>query len=205
MKKLKAVISVLSSLGLKKEAIAVKNLLNDSSDDEVFEGNQEIRKVLAHIDGPSGVGKTALMGKLEYFGFSTVDLDNFDSVACGMLDLPHGWKSSHLFTDELLRQVHQIRSNLLSKFIRSEDPQHTILLGIHIESGTRYDIEADYKILMVDDVGAIVEKRMKRDHLAEKERPRIQKETVDYIQELKNLGYISMTKDEIIKFFRHKI
>lgn len=203
MKKLKAVISVLNSIGLTKEAIAVKNLVNDS--EKHFEGNQEIRKVLAHIDGPSGVGKTALMGKLEYFGFSTVDLDNFDSVAAGMLELPHGWRSSKLFTKKLLQEVHQVRSDLLANFIKSEEPTRTILLGIHIEDGTRYDIEADYKILMVDEIGTIVDKRMKRDHLSEKERPRIQKETIDYIQQLKDLGYTSMTKDEIIKFFRHKI
>jgi hypothetical protein len=205
MKKLKAIISVLNSVGLKKEAIAIKNLLQNYSKDPIYEGNKEIRKVLAHIDGPSGVGKTALMGKLEYFGFSTVDLDNFDSVAAGVFGLPAGWRSSSVFSNELLKQVHQTRSDLLSNFIKSEIPQKTILLGIHIEGDTRYDIEADYKILMVDDIGKIVEKRMKRDHLAEKERPKIEKETIEYIQKLKDLGYASMTKDEIIKFFRHKI
>ncbi len=197
MTRLKTISKYLKSVGLIKEAQHV----NDLSQPDSGVGY----KVLAHIDGPSGVGKTSLMGKLEYFGFSTVDLDDFDSVACGMMGLPHGWKSSKLFTDDLLHKVHQIRSNLLSNFIKSEEPNKTILLGIHIESDTRYDIEAEYKILMVDDVGAIVEKRMLRDRLTEKERPAIEKETIDYIQQLSSLGYKSMTKDEIIKFFRHKI
>lgn len=159
------------------------------------------KQILAQVDGPAGVGKTTLMEKIAGRGYSVIDLDVFDEQASKEMGLDDGWKSSDLYSDKLLAKVHKLRQRLLDNWLEENDPDRSIVFGIHTEGKTRYKVNAAEKILLTDDVSKIVDRRMKRDDLDEGDRSSLRKETLDHIKELKALGFVEMKADEVLAMF----
>jgi len=157
--------------------------------------------ILAQVDGPAGVGKTTLMENIEKRGYSVIDLDVFDEQATKEFGLDDGWKSSEQYSDKLLAKVHKLRQKLLDNWLEENDPAKSIVFGIHTEGDTRYRINTDNKILLVDDVSKIVDRRIKRDGLGQADRASLKKETLGHIKELKDLGFLPMKADEILSMF----
>lgn len=159
------------------------------------------QSILAQIDGPAGVGKTTLMEKIEKRGYSVIDLDVFDEQASKEMGLDAGWKSSEQYSDKLLAKVHKLRQKLLDNWLEENDPAKSIVFGVHTEGDTRYRINTDNKMLLIDDVSKIVDRRIKRDGLDESDRTSLKKETLSHIKELKDLGFIPMKADEVLVMF----
>lgn len=162
---------------------------------------ESAKQILAQVDGPAGVGKTTLMEKIAKRGYSVIDLDVFDEKASKEMGLDDGWKSSDLYSDKLLAKVHKLRQKLLDNWLEENDPDKSIVFGIHTDGKTRYKVNAETKILLTDDVSKIVGRRIKRDKLDEADRPSLRKETLDHIKELKALGFVEMKVDDVLAMF----
>lgn len=159
------------------------------------------QQILAQVDGPAGVGKTTLMEKIAKCGYSVIDLDLFDEQASKEMGLDDGWKSSDLYSDKLLAKVHRLRQRLLDNWLEENDPDRSIVFGIHTEGKTRYKVNAATKILLTDDVSRIVDRRIKRDKLDEADRPSLRRETLGHIKELKALGFVEMEANDVLAMF----
>ena len=162
---------------------------------------ESAKQILAQVDGPAGVGKTTLMKKISGRGYHVIDLDLFDEQASKEMGLDDGWKSSDLYSDKLLSKVHKLRQRLLDNWLEENDPDKSIVFGIHTEGKTRYKVNAETKILLTEDVSKIVARRIKRDDLDEADRSSLRREALDHIKELKALGFVEMKADDVLAMF----
>lgn len=114
-------------------ALAAKRFRDASPAPPKVEGGVPVpSKVLAHVAGPSGAGKTELVNKLgeSVKNIKLVDLDIFDDQAVKAL----GWegKSKNDYTDEMLDRVHAKRQELIDAYIEKSD-KPIVFFGHHVE------------------------------------------------------------------------
>jgi hypothetical protein len=114
---------------------------------------EKTAKVIAHIGGPSGAGKTTILEKLKRKNPSLVvkDLDDFDRQGRQLLWGGHPKKQD--FTDKMFQQLHSKRDNLLADFLSANKDRQVVLGGHHIEGRHVSNIPEGEKILL--DTGAL--------------------------------------------------
>lgn len=145
-------------------------------------------KVLAHIAGPSGAGKTELVNKLgeSIKNVDLVDLDIFDEQAVKVL----GWeaKPKNGYSDAMLNQLHDVRQSLIDDYIAKSD-KPIIFFGHHIEGDNVTDLPAaDHFLLNVSPTKAALNAARRPGKTSEQVKEDIQIGKRDVAQ-LKALGY----------------
>lgn len=104
-------------------------------------------KVLAHVAGPSGAGKTELMNRLEKDIDNVIlkDLDEYDDLAIEQL----GWtgRDKNNYTDAELNKLHRVRQSLIDRDIENIT-EPIIFFGHHVEGDNVTRLPTRTKILL---------------------------------------------------------
>lgn len=155
--------------------------------------------VICHITGRSGSGKTTLLLKIkELFPMVKIlDLDLLDEASDRKYDLPTGWKSSDLYSDDLLEKIHAYRQLLLDKFISKN--KNIVLAGHHVEDFTVYNFNATKRFTLNTPSKIIKKQRMKRDGMSSEDYD-TSYEDENFIDGLE--GYVKATPVEIIEYIK---
>lgn len=164
-------------------------------------------KVLAHISGASGSGKTSIANELNllYPHISFIDLDDFDEQAEKILNYKVSKKH---YTDKMLFKLAQKRQELMDKFIK-ESKNPIIFVGHHTEGDQVLYIPTETRILLNTDAKTsawrayLRSQNEKPEHRRTlEELPKDEKEAQEVIDWLLKNGYKSMSKQEILRWMR---
>lgn len=157
-------------------------------------------QVVAHIAGPSGVGKSELARRLqsEMPEWIFLDLDDIDDQAIETARLPFNKDD---YTDAMLDRLHDTKQTLLNQRIRRER-KPLVLVGHHIESGHILAIPAVYKILMTGSPTRGVVRRYVQGKYSAKDVLNLVAQGRDDITVLSGLGYRKMSPQQIYSMLR---
>jgi len=154
------------------------------------------KKVLAHIGGPSGAGKTELVNTLQpkVRNIRLVDLDQFDDEAVSSL----GWTKTpkNDYTDKMLSTLFLDRQKRINQFISSSS-KPIVFFGHTIEAGKETRIPTDTRILLSTSPRTASVRRFKTKGLSASELKDLMRAGKEDVIFLKRRGYTPMSSRKI--------
>lgn len=165
-------------------------------------------KVLAHISGASGSGKTTIAKKLSLIYPNVIfkDLDDFDDEATEKLKYSEINKQE--FDDKMLAELAILRQKLMDEFVAlAKKP--IVFVGHHTEGNNVLYIPTENKFMLDTDAETSAVRAYKRSQTEDpKHRRKLQdlpediKEAKEVIEFLLKNGYKSMNHDQILNWMK---
>lgn len=154
------------------------------------------KKVLAHIGGPSGAGKTELVNTLQpkVKNIRLVDLDQFDDEATKLL----GWEGTpkNDYTNKMLSELHKARQDLINKFIKKSS-KPIVFFGHTTEAGKETKLPTTVRILLSTNPKTAAVRRGKAKGLGKKDLSDLIKTGREDVGFMKGRGYISLNSRQV--------
>ena len=185
-------------------------------------------KVIAHITGPSGAGKTTILSILQdkYPQFEYVDIDDIEKIATKNLKFV-GIKRFE-YTDNMYKRLSSEKQRILNKLLKKSNKQW-IIVGHHVEYPRSYHA-ADHKVHIIEGIGnyykldiptnnrfflkitpelsaqRFTSRQEKNGKTVSKEDVKLLTHTAaKVIKQFKDLGYKEVTPDYILNWFEKNI
>jgi len=165
---------------------------------EILEYMNYVRgeKVLAHVGGPSGAGKTELVIALtpKVKNIELRDLDEFDDYAVDAMGL--NGVSKNDYTNQMLLQHHRKKQHIIDNFIQKSS-KPIIFFGHTEEAGNEIQLPTSVRILLSTNPRTASIRRAKNRELSPQELRDLIRTGREDIKYLRGKGYIPMTARQI--------
>lgn len=186
-----------------------------------------LNKVICHISGPAGAGKTTILNHLKekYPQFEYIDLDDIEKEATVSLHFENTKRNN--YTHKMYHQLHLEKQKILDKYLNNSNRKF-VLCGFHDEFPRLYHSKPDDKIHQINypknyhlnvhtdnkfflNISAELSADRfcsraagKGRNVSKEDKIKLVSHSKDVLKQFVEMGYKPMTYDSIMKWFDSK-